>query len=109
MGDVLRGDEMTERSSLAAKPVLILAALSVLGGCGVKNLPVAPDTNEVPAVVAEQTQGGTTKVLGSGETGTAVRAARISDVQNDNMVSAAEVTRNKDASGKRFFLDPLLN
>lgn len=100
---------MTERSSLAAKPALIVAVLSVLGGCGVKNLPVAPDTNEVPSVVTEQTRGGTTNVLGSGETGTAVRAARISDVQNDNMVSAAEVTRNKDASGKRFFLDPLLN
>lgn len=84
---------------------VVTAAVSA---CGVKNLPVAPQTGATPNIVATEQQSGDTTLFGGSE-GTAVRIDRISSIQSDNVVSAAAVTRNPEASRRPFLLDPLLN
>lgn len=93
----------------------ILSTTIALCGCGIKNLPTAPSSGETPAVAVEEERGGNTNVLGLGGSGvdddtrsvTGVR--RIAGVEREDTVSAAEVTRNSEASRRSFFLDPLLN
>ncbi|HEX2019180.1 MAG TPA: hypothetical protein VGO17_09615 [Aurantimonas sp.] len=101
--------DMTDRSRRAAAVVLIMAGAALLGGCGVKNMPVAPASGQTPDVVTDGQAAGGSSVLGDGDAASTVRSQRISSVQNDNMVSAAEITRNSPAAGSSFILDPLLN
>ena len=81
---------------------------AAVSACGVKNLPVAPQTGKTPSVVETEKQSGDTTLFG-GSKGTAVRIDRISSIQSDNVVSAAAVTRNPNAPRRPFLLDPLLN
>ena len=103
---------MTERSRrttrLVAGLAISAAVTAAISGCGVKNLPVAPQTGKTPSVVAEQQQSGDTNFLGSSG-GDGVKVDRISSVQTDNVVSAAAVTRNTGTRARPFFLDGLLN
>ncbi|NDV88736.1 hypothetical protein GTW51_18720 [Aurantimonas aggregata] len=102
--------DMTDRSRRAATVVLVMAGAALLGGCGVKNMPVAPDSDGTPTVVT--TEGNTAtgnSILGSGSGASTVSSERISAIEDDNIVSAAEVSRNPASAGSTFILDPLLN
>ncbi|MEH6721243.1 MAG: hypothetical protein V7704_20375 [Aurantimonas endophytica] len=102
-------DDMTDRSKRAATTLLVMAGAALLGGCGVKNMPVAPASDGTSAVVAEGEDGRGSSIIGSGSGASTVSSQRISAIQNDNIVSAAEVTRNPASAGSSFILDPLLN
>ncbi len=103
---------MTERlrrtMKLAGRLAGFAVMMSAVSACGVKNLPVAPQTGKTPNVIATEQRSGDTTLFG-GSKGTAVRIDRISSIQSDNVVSAAAVTRNTDAPKRPFILDPLLN
>ena len=101
--------DMTDRSRRAATVVLVMASTALLGGCGVKNMPVAPESGSTPVVVTDGQAASGGSVLGSGTTASTVSSQRISAVQSDNIVSAAEVSRNPASAGSSFILDPLLN
>ena len=101
--------DMTDRSRRAATVVLVMASAALLGGCGVKNMPVAPESGAAPVVVTDGQAAGSGSILGSGNTASTVSTERISAVESDNIVSAAEVTRNPSSAGSSFILDPLLN
>lgn len=101
--------DMTDRSKRAATIVLVMAGAGLLGGCGVKNMPVAPESGSTPAVVTDGQAATSGSIIGSGTAASTVRSQRISAVQSDNIVSAAEVSRNPASAGSSFFLDPLLN
>ena len=103
--------DMTDRSRRATAVAVVMAGAALLGGCGVKNMPVAPASEGEPVVVTDgEADGGTGRtILGSGSSASTVSSQRISAVQDDNIVSAAEVTRNPASAGSSFILDPLLN
>ena len=82
----------------------------LLAGCGVKNLPQAPNSDGPPTAVVEPQQGANPEFLGASSSQTRFTpVTRITAVDSDETVSAAEVSRRPNAPTKPFFLDTLLN
>ncbi|ORE99065.1 hypothetical protein ATO4_01825 [Aurantimonas sp. 22II-16-19i] len=77
--------------------------MSLLAGCGVKNLPVGPTTGEVPPVVATSQSR-----TNSRDTAGLLKPTSLTASNKNLSISAAEVSRNK-VPPKPFVLDPLLN
>ncbi|MCE7027865.1 hypothetical protein [Jiella avicenniae] len=81
----------------------VVVVMSLLAGCGVKNLPVGPTTGEVPPVVD-----GDAKSNRSGDTATSLRPTSLTQSSRNVAISGAEVSKNETAD-RGFILDPLLN
>ncbi|WP_139802188.1 hypothetical protein [Aurantimonas sp. 22II-16-19i] len=96
-----RHPAMRERSVKLLSASLV--ALSLLAGCGVKNLPVGPTTGEVPPVVATSQSR-----TNSRDTAGLLKPTSLTASNKNLSISAAEVSRNK-VPPKPFVLDPLLN
>ena len=86
--------------------MVILATALALGGCGRKNLPVAPAPVTAPIGSAQ-----TPNTNAPASTANFQRAARLGSggSSSDLTISPAEVTRNPNAEKKSFPLDFLLN
>ncbi|EAU40822.1 argininosuccinate lyase [Fulvimarina pelagi HTCC2506] len=95
------------RTLIVAAPMTAL----LLAGCGVKNLPRAPGTDNAPAGFAEPERGGDTDIIGGSRDDDALLGPRIatSGTDDDDQIGAAEVSRTPGAADRSFFLDPLLN
>lgn len=83
--------------------VLALCAAAVLGGCGRKNLPVAPSRAARSVGAAGSTDNNAPSSVADFK-----RGARVTD-EGDLTISPAEITRNPKAEKKSFPLDFLLN
>lgn len=83
--------------------ILLLTAAVALGGCGRKNLPVAP--SRAARSVGEP---GSTDDNAPASVANFQRAGRVT-ADGDLTISPAEVSRNPKAAGKSFPLDFLLN
>jgi predicted small lipoprotein YifL len=90
--------------------MVILATALALGGCGRKNLPVAPKPVTAPITGSNGTTTSLTPVpTASGEAATFQRAQRLGANDSNLNVSPAEVSRNPKAEKQSFPLDFLLN
>ncbi|MDX1729741.1 MAG: hypothetical protein R3184_01255 [Aurantimonas coralicida] len=100
---------MTIRSSRTYLPLLLVTAAAMLAGCGIKNNPVAPSSQETGASAGADAVAANNASSGFGTAGSASGALRVSRIQDDTAIGPAEVSRNKGATSSGFILDPLLN
>lgn len=103
MGQTIR------RTLIASAPIFAL----LLSACGVKNLPRAQGADSPPAAVVEPQRADDADILGLDDADVVdpLSGPRITATgqDDDDQVTAAEVSRTRGATNKSFILDPLLN